>query len=243
MNNFSCHKCNKLFSTKQSLDRHLNRKYKCDRKIICEKCGLEFKTKQHLQNHQKIKGDCLINKINQIQNNKKILVDNFVNYNTLVDKIYDLIELIKKLESNNDILLKNILNNIKNNDDITNIKIKIISNKIQINEVTIIKKIHKIKKLEKYCNKFMFNISNITTKNKFSEINEILNNINQIGMKKLPSIDFQLWKSYNQFHQYLSESNDNIFFCKIDKHIISIKNNHKIYKFEIGKVLLQDIML
>lgn len=242
MENFKCKICDKLFSTKQSLERHLNRKYKCNRKIICHKCGLTFKTKQHLHNHQNMKGDCLIKKINIINTNKSTLLDNFVNYSTLIDKIFDLLELIKNLESKNNDLLKEILQLFQSENDINNIKSKIISNKIKINEVTILKKIKKIKMLDKYCNEFMFNISNISSKNKFQEINNILENINKIGMKKIPEINFQLWKSYKEFHTYLSESEENLVFCKIGKQIICIKNNGKIFKFEIGKVLLQDIM-
>jgi len=242
MEKFKCKICDKLFSTKQSLDRHLNRKYKCDRIIICHKCGLTFKTKQHLHNHQNMKGDCLIKKINIINTNKSTLLDNFVNYSTLIDKIFDLLELIKNLESKNNDLLKEILQLFQSENDINNIKSKIISNKIKINEVTILKKIKKIKMLDKYCNEFMFNISNVSSKNKFQEINNILENINKIGMKKIPEINFQLWKSYKEFHTYLSESEENLVFCKIGKQIICIKNNGKIFKFEIGKVLLQDIM-
>jgi hypothetical protein len=242
MENFKCKICDKSFSTKQSLDRHLNRKYKCDRIIICHKCGLTFKTKQHLHNHQNMKGDCLIKKINIINTNKSTLLDNFVNYSTLIDKIFDLLELIKNLESKNNDLLKEILQLFQSENDINNIKSKIISNKIKINEVTILKKIKKIKMLDKYCNEFMFNISNVSSKNKFQEINNILENINKIGMKKIPEINFQLWKSYKEFHTYLSESEENLVFCKIGKQIICIKNNGKIFKFEIGKVLLQDIM-
>ena len=242
MENFKCKICDKSFSTKQSLERHLNRKYKCNRKIICHKCGLTFKTKQHLHNHQNMKGDCLIKKINIINTNKSTLLDNFVNYSTLIDKIFDLLELIKNLESKNNDLLKEILNLFQSENDINNIKSKIIANKIKINEVTILKKIKKIKILDKYCNKFMFNISNVSSKNKFQEINNILENINKIGMKKIPEINFQLWKSYKEFHTYLSESEENLVFCKIGKQIICIKNNGKIFKFEIGKVLLQDIM-
>ena len=174
MNSYKCTNCNKLFSTKQSLDRHLNRKYKCNRIISCEKCGLTFKTKQHLENHLNMKGDCLIKKINIITTSKTTLLDNFVNYTTLIDKIFDLLELIKKLESKNNDLLKEILTLFQDDNDISNIKSKILSNKIKINEVTILKKIKKIKMLDKYCNKFMFNISNVSSKNKFQEINDIL---------------------------------------------------------------------
>ena len=243
MTQFECINCNKLFSTKQSLDRHLNRKYKCNRKIICEKCGLTFDTKQHLINHQNMKGDCLINKINNIQKYKKDLMENFVNYSTLSDKIFDLINLVSTLESKNNQLLKEILNLIKNNDDISKLNSQILSNKLKINEITILKKIKKIKMLDKYCNKFMFNISNISTKNKYKEIDKVLQNINSIGMKKLPNLDYQHWKSYKEFHNFFEECEDNLVYCKIGKQMICIKNEGKIFKFEIGKVLVQDIKI
>ena len=241
MTQFNCKYCNKLFSTKQSLDRHLNRKYKCNRKIICEKCGLTFDTKQHLINHHNIKGDCLINKINTIQKYKKDLMENFINYSTLSDKIFDLINLVSSLESKNQQILKDILNLLKEDNDIGKIKSQIFSNKIKINEITILKKIKKIKMLDKYCNKFMFNISNISTKNKYKEINVILENINSIGIKKLPNLDYHHWKSYKEFHNYFEECEDNLVYCKIAKQMICIKNNGKIFKFEIGKVLLNEI--
>ena len=241
MNHFKCNNCNKCFSTKQSLDRHLNRKYPCNRKIICNKCGLEFDTNQHLINHQNMKGDCLINKINSIQVYKKSIFENYVNYSTLVDKIYDLIELVNKLEKINHNLLKEILILKKEDNDINNIKLQIISNKIKISEVTIIKKIKKIQSLEKYCNKFMFNISNISNKNKFKEVDNILKNIESIGMKKIPETNFQLWKNYKEFHEYFEETDDNLVYCKLGNQIICIKKSGQILKFELGKVLLEEI--
>ena len=139
-------------------------------------------------------------------------------------------------------LLKEILLLKREDNDINNIKLQIISNKIKISEVTIIKKIKKIKILEKYCNKFMFNISNISNKNKYPEITKILKNINKIGMKKIPEINFQLWKNYKEFHDYFEESDENLVYCKIGKQIICIKKSGQILKFELGKVLLTEIM-
>jgi hypothetical protein len=242
MNKYTCNKCKKCFSTKQSLIRHLNKKISCDRKITCDKCGLIFDTKQHLLNHSKMKGNCLINKLNNIQINKETLLENFINYNTLLDKILDLIELIKHLESLNNVLLKEILNLCKLENKTNEIKSKILSNKIKINEITIFKKIKKIKLLDKFCNKFMFNISNISNKNKYPEINELLNNINKIGMKELPILSYNLWNSYKEFHNYFEESDNSLVYCKIGKQIICIKNNGKIFKFELGKVLLKEII-
>ena len=128
-----------------------------------------------------MKGNCLINKLNNIQKNKEILFENFISYSTLVDKIYDLIELIKKLESINNLILKEILNLCKLENKTNEIKSKILSNKVKINEITIFKKIKKIKLLDDYCNKFMFNISNISNKNKYDEITDVLKNINMFS--------------------------------------------------------------
>lgn len=242
MNNYTCKNCNKLFSTKQSLNRHLNKKIPCNKKIICIKCGLTFDTKQHLSNHLKMKGNCLINKLNNIQKNKEILFENFISYSTLVDKIYDLIELIKKLESINNLILKEILNLCKLENKTNEIKSKILSNKVKINEITIFKKIKKIKLLDDYCNKFMFNISNISNKNKYDEITDVLKNINIIGMKELPDLTYNLWDSYKEFHNYFQETDNSLVYCKIGKQIICIKNNGKIFKFELGKVLLKEII-
>ena len=189
-----------------------------------------------------MKGNCLINKLNNIQINKETLLENFINYNTLLDKILDLIELIKHLESLNNVLLKEILNLCKLENKTNEIKSKILSNKIKINEITIFKKIKKIKLLDKFCNKFMFNISNISNKNKYPEINELLNNINKIGMKELPTLSYNLWNSYKEFHNYFEESDNSLVYCKIGKQIICIKNNGKIFKFELGKVLLKEII-
>lgn len=55
-----CLKCSKEFKTKQELDRHLNRKIKCDNKIECNDCKREFKTKQKLERHLNRKISCLL---------------------------------------------------------------------------------------------------------------------------------------------------------------------------------------
>ena len=88
----------------------------------------------------------------------------------------------------------------------------------------------------------MFNISNISNKNKYPEIKELLNNINKIGMKELPTLSYNLWNSYKEFHNYFEESDNSLVYCKIGKQIICIKNNGKIFKFELGKVLLKEII-
>jgi len=46
-----CIKCNRIFQTKQKLNNHLNRKFKCDYKIECPDCKKVFITKQKLERH------------------------------------------------------------------------------------------------------------------------------------------------------------------------------------------------
>ena len=243
LNELICKKCNKVFSTKQSLKRHLNRKYLCTRKIICNKCGLEFDTTQHLINHKNMKKDCLIKKINTIQKLNEELSENFINYSTLIDKIYDLANLIKMLEKKNSEILKEIINLLKDNFIDNKMMIKILCNKILINEVTILKKIKKIDLLEEYCTNYMLSISTISNKqNNYQEVKNKLDQINKIGMKELPKLNYQLWKNYKEFHNYFQSLNKNLLYCKFNEQIICIKNNSKIIKFELGKVLLSDIM-
>lgn len=60
-----CLKCNKVFSTIQNLNKHLNKKIKCDNKIECKKCKKEFKTNQKLQQHNNNKKSCKIIELEQ----------------------------------------------------------------------------------------------------------------------------------------------------------------------------------
>ena len=49
-----CHKCQKVFSSKQSLTNHLNKKYSCDSGAYsCQKCGQKFAHRQGRFYHQK----------------------------------------------------------------------------------------------------------------------------------------------------------------------------------------------
>jgi hypothetical protein len=57
---FSCENCNKIFSTKQNLENHLNRKIKCspettqrleNKKFECQYCQSKFTQKQNLKRH------------------------------------------------------------------------------------------------------------------------------------------------------------------------------------------------
>jgi len=46
-----CIKCNKIFNSNRDLQRHLDRKIKCDRILECDNCKKTFKTKQNLNKH------------------------------------------------------------------------------------------------------------------------------------------------------------------------------------------------
>ena len=53
-----CIKCNKVFKFKSDLQRHLNRKIKCDRILECDNCKKKFKTIQQLDRHLNNKKKC-----------------------------------------------------------------------------------------------------------------------------------------------------------------------------------------
>jgi len=243
MHKYKCKKCKKLFSTNQALRRHNNRKYPCDNKNICLKCGLEFDTKQHLTEHMNIKNNCVIRKINKINEQKNILIDNYVDYNTLYDKIIDLIELISKLEELNIKQIEELLNFIKNKEDNIESKIiiKLLSNKIKINEITILKKIDKINTMKKYCDDYLLEISNISTKIKYNETKEYLEQINYLGFKKLPILNYQQWKNYKQYLTFFCEQDDVLLSFKSNNDMILIKNNFKIFKFNLNNIIINNI--
>jgi hypothetical protein len=53
-----CIKCNKIFNSNRDLQRHLNRKIKCDRVLECDNCKKKFKTTQNLNKHLNNKKKC-----------------------------------------------------------------------------------------------------------------------------------------------------------------------------------------
>jgi DNA-directed RNA polymerase subunit RPC12/RpoP len=111
-----CTKCNKEFKTKQELDRHLNRKIKCDNKIECQYCKKEFKTKQKLERHLDRKISCQA----EISQNK---IEN-VGLKNDIDKL--------KLENEINIInLKNEIAKLKDTNKIEIVKLKD-TNKIEI---------------------------------------------------------------------------------------------------------------
>lgn len=89
---FTCENCNKIFSTKQNLENHLNRKIKCspettqrleNKKFECQYCQSKFTQKQNLKRHL-LNGFCkgLINYVNitlkkdlELEDNKKKILE------------------------------------------------------------------------------------------------------------------------------------------------------------------------
>jgi|LauGreDrversion4_2_1035121.scaffolds.fasta_scaffold25373_2 hypothetical protein len=53
-----CNYCKKIFNSNRDLQRHLNRKIKCDRVLECDNCKKKFKTIQNLNKHLNNKKKC-----------------------------------------------------------------------------------------------------------------------------------------------------------------------------------------
>ena len=53
MSNFICNLCNNIFVTKQSLEKHMNKKNKCNivSNFKCNKCNKYFKRNENLLEH------------------------------------------------------------------------------------------------------------------------------------------------------------------------------------------------
>ena len=90
---YICNLCNRLFSSNQSLERHQNRKIKCNirTEFKCSKCNKCFKQKKNLLDHQN----------NKTCNNIKLIekIDNKINIDTII-------EILKNNEDDKIFLLK-----------------------------------------------------------------------------------------------------------------------------------------
>jgi len=90
---YICNLCNRLFSSNQSLERHQNRKIKCNirTEFKCSKCNKCFKQKKNLLDHQN----------NKTCNNIKLIekTDNKINIDTII-------EILKNNEDDKIFLLK-----------------------------------------------------------------------------------------------------------------------------------------
>ena len=102
MNNYQCKKCNNEQSSLQALNRHENKKFKCDvvTKFKCKICNKSFKYNKNLQEHIE-KTSCNI--INGENNINKALLDILNNDITIDDKIF-FIKNINKTITNNEII-------------------------------------------------------------------------------------------------------------------------------------------
>ena len=116
MNSFECTKCNEIFSTKQHLTRHLNKKNKCD--IIsdyqCSTCKKYFKSSYYLNDHTKYK------KCKNI-NNDTTIISNIKNDNSEDIKIAIKSILVSKTDDQTKINLLSKYNILLTNEEISKI--------------------------------------------------------------------------------------------------------------------------
>jgi rubredoxin len=120
MSGFTCKLCNYIFKTKFSLERHQNKKTKCNLKteFKCEKCNKSFKTNQNLNYH-------IDNTICDY-----LFIENKENKENNIDKT--IIDILEGEEENKIFLLKMLGLNIED-EDINKIIISKISNESKIN--------------------------------------------------------------------------------------------------------------
>ena len=128
MNEFSCDKCNKVFSSKQNMTYHVDRKV-CDRmgKYVCCYCDKELSSSYSLYRHKKnsckMKG---VKKEETDQSTDEFEISNnelkeFVPQDKMTEKIYQM--LLKMQEENNELRVKvtrlendpKVVNNTTNN--------------------------------------------------------------------------------------------------------------------------------
>jgi uncharacterized C2H2 Zn-finger protein len=55
---FNCEKCERVFNRQNHLDKHMNRKIPCDRKLKCPRCFQEFNILGNLKQHVNKKNKC-----------------------------------------------------------------------------------------------------------------------------------------------------------------------------------------
>jgi uncharacterized C2H2 Zn-finger protein len=144
MSIFKCSNCNILFVTKQSLEKHINKKNKCTIKteFKCTKCNKYFKQKNNLTEHNR-KNSCKTLSTNIIQKNSS---NNFNDINNIIDSNIDIdskVKLIKILNNQDEDKIKEILdynipidtkiNLLLKNSQVTIINNNNTTNNIQIN--------------------------------------------------------------------------------------------------------------
>jgi hypothetical protein len=109
MNNFKCNLCSHLFTTKQSLQKHIDKKLKCNEatEFQCKKCNRYFQQKKNLVEHTEKKTCNFVIPI-KVPIQKKLTKDdnikNILNSTIPIENKYKLIKLI-----NNDLILENLI--------------------------------------------------------------------------------------------------------------------------------------
>jgi hypothetical protein len=140
MSNFICNLCNNPFRSKQSLEKHQSKKYKCNivSNFKCINCNKYFKQKKNLIDHNS-KNLCNIiitkqNSNNTFNDEMYLAIKGIINSNITIQKKADYIRLI-----NSDISIENIIDIINNKLDLdTTIKLLKTANKTtKTNNITI----------------------------------------------------------------------------------------------------------
>jgi hypothetical protein len=127
MDNHTCKKCKIIFATKSSLERHINKKIKCDIKTNykCNKCNKYFKQKNNLLQHTE-KGICkniqIEIPVNNTSKNEKAILD-IIESKITIDKKIIMLKLI-----NSTLIDMNIIE-ILNNDLSIETKITLLNSK------------------------------------------------------------------------------------------------------------------
>ena len=133
MENYICLKCNIIFATKSSLERHTNKKIKCDIKtqFQCNKCNKYFKQKNNLLQHteKKLCKEISTYPISETKNEHAI--SDILNSKITIESKIKLIKVI-----NNTLIDENILE-IINNDIPINTKIILLNTRSTLDAKTI----------------------------------------------------------------------------------------------------------
>jgi uncharacterized C2H2 Zn-finger protein len=121
-NIFQCDKCHKFFTTKNSLERHKNKKNTClfNEKCKCDRCGRVFKQKGHLIDHLNKKNTCQNNEIpkQEINNNHILTKDAFGEIIKQQGEMFD--KLIMSMNNTNQLPINTNSNNTSSNSNNTN---------------------------------------------------------------------------------------------------------------------------
>ena len=153
-NNFTCHKCNKQFKQKVSLNYHLNRKIPCDKNIKsnkCVYCDKELSKKTKMSSHLK---NCKVYNEYELKQERK-------NNHKELKKLNNRIKEIEDKSLLQDDIIKELNNKVEEQNKKQNDKIEELKNEIELlknknnkinKEVKVLKKIIKEEKEKKNIN-------------------------------------------------------------------------------------------